>query len=94
MQDEIKGKIHWQISANDKTNRLNERICELYGLAKIVSEEKNCAWKKKNQKPKSFVYISIESDMTAEINNKYIDRSAKYLLPDQSNIRSSVIFCD
>lgn len=49
---------------------------------------------KKNQKPKSFVYISIESDMTAEINNKYIDRSAKYLLPDQSNIRSSVIFCD
>lgn len=24
--------------------------------------------KKKNQKPKSFVYISIESDMTAEIN--------------------------
>ena len=68
-------------------------MSELYGLAKIKTEKNNlCGNCKKNEILKaSFVY-RYRKRYETEINNMCIDRSRKYLLPDQSNIRKSVFF--
>lgn len=90
MRDEIKGKIHWEISANEKTTDLMRKYTN---FSENQEREKELYVKKKkfNILKASFIY-RYRKRYDTEINNMYIDRSGKYLLPDQSNIRKSVIF--
>ena len=93
MLDEIKRTINWEISANEnrtdimrkyasgRFSEIKERGKELY-VKKILHSVKA-----------SFIYWYRKRYET-EIKNMYIDRSGKYLLPHQSNIHKSVIFCD
>lgn len=79
--------------ANERTTDLQIRKkYELYGLAKIKGDKKNCTLKNLNLKASSIQRYKKRSEI--QIINVYIDSAGKYLLPDRSNVHESVIFGD
>ena len=90
----LKVRIDWEISANEKRTDLMRKYASCTIKRKLTARKRIVPEKKSYITCKSFVYISIRRRYETEISNMYIDRSCKYLLPHQSSLRKSVIFCD